>query len=150
MKTALAVLGNISVASPCSASWEEMAGDDQVRFCGHCEKNVYNLSALTADEAVSLIREKEGDLCGRFFRRADGTVLTADCPVGVRLRVRRRNRRSLVAALAGVLALGSGCSSSDESAGTSTTAPRAEQQSGKGKEPAPEEKCLMGKIDVRD
>jgi hypothetical protein len=38
----------------------------------------------------------------RFYQRADGTVLTADCPVGVR---RKRVRRGvLVAAGAGALA----------------------------------------------
>ncbi len=38
------------------------------------------------------MREREGELCVRFYRRADGTMLTADCPRGlaaVRLRMRR-------------------------------------------------------------
>jgi hypothetical protein len=59
-----------------------MAGDDHARHCPECDRFVYNLSALSAAGALALIREKEGDLCARFFRRADGTVLTADCPVG--------------------------------------------------------------------
>ena len=76
------LLANVKVASPCSALWGQMAGDDRARFCAQCQKHVYNLSSLTADEAASLIREREGSLCARFYRRADGTVLTADCPVG--------------------------------------------------------------------
>jgi hypothetical protein len=67
-----------------------MTGDDQVRFCGACEKHVYNLSAMTRDEAERLLVEREGRLCVRFYQREDGTVLTADCPVGVRRRRRRR------------------------------------------------------------
>lgn len=82
-------LDDVRVASPCSASWQAMKGDDRVRFCGSCEKNVYDLSALTRDEAEDLIRGAEGRLCVRFYRRRDGTVLTQDCPVGLRA-VRRR------------------------------------------------------------
>ena len=69
MKTSLDLLNNISIASPCSADWDEMTGDDRACFCVHCEKYVYNLSALTSEQANSLIREKEGRLCTRFFRR---------------------------------------------------------------------------------
>jgi hypothetical protein len=103
----LPVLDEIKVASPCSARWDEMIGDARVRFCAHCEKNVYNLSAMTREEAQALLVEKEGNLCARFYRRADGSTLTADCPVGVR---RKRVRRiAAVAAGAGALAaLGTG------------------------------------------
>jgi hypothetical protein len=34
---------------------------------------------MTSDEAASLIAGREGRLCARLFRRADGTVITADC-----------------------------------------------------------------------
>lgn len=61
-----------------------MKGDDFTRHCESCEKNVYNLSLLTRDEANDLIREKEGKLCISLYRRFDGTVLTADCPTGLR------------------------------------------------------------------
>jgi hypothetical protein len=91
-------LETLTVASPCSANWAEMTGDDRARYCGKCEKNVYNLSAMSAPEAEALLRQKEGDVCVRFFQRADGTVMTADCPVGVR---RRRVRRLAVLATAG-------------------------------------------------
>jgi len=75
-------LDNIRVASPCSANWDEMFGDDRKRFCGDCKLNVYNLSNMTRRQAESLIISSEGRLCVRFFRRADGTVLTKNCPVG--------------------------------------------------------------------
>jgi hypothetical protein len=35
---------------------------------------------MTAAEAAALIAGREGRLCARLFRRADGTVITADCP----------------------------------------------------------------------
>src|SRR5947209_3943064 len=78
-------LDSIEVAAPCSASWDRMNGDDRVRFCQDCRKNVYNLSEMSRIEAEALVRENgEGRLCIRFYRRADGTVLTDNCPVGLR------------------------------------------------------------------
>lgn len=98
----LTVLNNLRIASPCPATWAAMRGDDRVRFCDSCSKHVYNVSDLTADEAVSLIQKSDGLSCVRLFRRKDGTVLTADCPVGIRSAVRRRLIRL---ASAGVVAL---------------------------------------------
>jgi len=76
-------LESVSVASPCPADWNAMQGDDHARFCKTCAKNVYNLSAMTRNEAEALIRAKEGHLCIRYYQRADGTILTQDCPVGL-------------------------------------------------------------------
>lgn len=100
-KRRLPLLSRVEVAAPCPADWASMVGDDRTRFCPSCEKNVYNLSAMTAQEAEQLIREKEGNLCVRYFQRKDGTVLTSDCPVGVR---RRRVRRSVAAGVVVVAA----------------------------------------------
>jgi hypothetical protein len=86
------VLEGLRVASPCEVPWVTMKGDDRVRHCGACRLNVYNLSAMSRGEAEALVRNAEGRLCVRFFRRADGTVLTQDCPVGLE-KVRRRLRR---------------------------------------------------------
>lgn len=80
----LPLLGEIRVASPCNADWNSMTGDAQTRFCAQCAKNVYNLSAMTTQQAEALLREKEGKLCVRYYQRKDGTVLTADCSVGLR------------------------------------------------------------------
>ena len=76
-------LENVRVAAPCSADWEQMRGDERARFCGQCQLNVYNLSGMTRQEAERLIASREGRLCVRFYRRADGTILTKNCPVGL-------------------------------------------------------------------
>lgn len=81
-RRALPLLDDIAIATPCFVDWNSMVGDERVRFCGECQKQVYNLSNMNADEAEALVREREGDLCARLYRRADGTVLTADCPKG--------------------------------------------------------------------
>jgi hypothetical protein len=75
-------LDNIKVASPCSANWNEMYGNDRMRFCGDCKLNVYNLSGMSRQEAENLVMNAEGRLCVRFYQRRDGTVITRDCPVG--------------------------------------------------------------------
>lgn len=77
-------LNNIKIASPCSADWNAMLGDERKRYCGDCKLNVYNFSGMSRAEAENLIFNSEGRLCVRFFRRADGTILTKDCPVGWR------------------------------------------------------------------
>ena len=75
-------LDNLKIASPCSADWNAMQGDERKRFCGECKLNVYNLSGMTRYDAEHLLRLSEGRLCVRYFQRGDGTVLTKDCPVG--------------------------------------------------------------------
>jgi hypothetical protein len=109
-KKSLPLLGDVRVASPCPADWNEMVGDDQSRFCGKCNKNVYNLSAMTTQRAEALIQEKEGQLCVRYYQRADGTVMTADCPTGV-----RKKRVKAAAFLAAVGAAGAGLFMLEES-----------------------------------
>jgi hypothetical protein len=63
--------------------------DERVRFCSQCNLNVYNLSDMSRQEAETLITKTEGRLCVRFYRKADGSVLTQNCPVGLE-RIRRR------------------------------------------------------------
>jgi hypothetical protein len=97
-------LDNLRVASPCPTNWESMQGDDKVRHCELCNLNVYNISALSRREAAALITRSEGRLCARLYRRADGTVITKDCPVGLRA-IRRRAARMTAAAFAALVTL---------------------------------------------
>jgi hypothetical protein len=73
-------LEKIQVASPCTVSWETMSGDGRVRYCSKCSNSVYHLSEMTREQAQALIVKEEGRLCVRYFQRADGTVMTRDCP----------------------------------------------------------------------
>jgi len=75
-------LDNIRIASPCSADWNEMYGNDRMRHCGDCKLNVYNLSGMSREAAENLVMNAEGRLCVRFYRRLDGTIITENCPVG--------------------------------------------------------------------
>ena len=82
-------LDRVQVAAPCKADWEQMIGTDQARFCGQCSLNVFNLSWMTRAEAESLIARTESRLCVKFYRRYDGSIITRDCPAGLR-EIRRR------------------------------------------------------------
>lgn len=97
MTQPLPLLDAVRIAAPCPASWADMTGDDRVRQCALCNQAVYNLSDMTRAEAEDLIRGRAGRLCVRLYRRADGTVMTRDCPVG-RLRAVRRRVAMAVAA----------------------------------------------------
>ena len=77
MSTSL--LDAVEVRSPCLAAWDAMTGDDRVRHCTRCRQNVYNLSGMTRREAESLLQEHGVSVCVRYYRRADGTVVTGDC-----------------------------------------------------------------------
>ncbi|MFS8067956.1 MAG: hypothetical protein ACMG6S_16505 [Byssovorax sp.] len=99
-RRALPLLDSVQIASPCTASWDEMIGDDRARFCTHCQKDVFNLSALPREEAETFLRARTAEVCVRLYKRTDGTVLTSDCPVGVK---RKRRRKAVVAAVGGGL-----------------------------------------------
>src|SRR6266849_4080752 len=97
-------LDHLRIASPCPVGWEQMAGDDRVRFCEQCSLRVYNISAMTRNEAETLIANTEGHICARLYRRSDGTIITKDCPVGLRA-IRRRVAKIAGAVFAAVMSL---------------------------------------------
>jgi len=100
------MLPRIQVASPCPADWDAMAGDNRVRHCDQCDLDVYNFSEMTSAEIKQLVTAGRGQrLCGRLYRRADGTVLTRDCPVGLQVRIRRVSLR-VGAALSAAMSVG--------------------------------------------
>ncbi|MFN0060372.1 MAG: hypothetical protein ACKVX7_18100 [Planctomycetota bacterium] len=100
--TAGSILDRVRIAHPCHQSWASMSGDDRRRFCQACRKHVYNFADMREAEILDLLRSQQGNVCAQLYRRADGTLLTADCPVGLRAAA-RRVRRVLAGAVALVL-----------------------------------------------
>jgi hypothetical protein len=90
-----------TVPKPCTVPWDSMQGDDERRFCTKCKQTVYNLSAMTREHATAIA---EQPACVRFFRRADGTVITKDCGHEALLQRRRWWTRT-VAVLGGFVAI---------------------------------------------
>jgi hypothetical protein len=101
-------INKMRVASPCSVGWETMSGDERARHCQNCKLNVYNIAGLTNREVTDLFETREGRICIRLMKRSDGTVITKDCPVGLRAH-QKRIARTATAAFGALLTLfGSG------------------------------------------
>ncbi len=109
---ALPLLDQVRIASPCPMKWEHMTavGDgERTRYCGQCALNVHNISDMTRDEAEDFLRSVVPGqrVCGAFWRRADGTIMTRDCPVGLRAaRLRLTRIISRVAAVGALVLTG--------------------------------------------
>lgn len=82
-------LDMVEIAIPCQVPWDSMPGDEQVRHCGQCKQNVYNVSSLTRAEAMRLVGARA---CLRIYRRPDNTVITSDC----RERLRAARKKGLL------------------------------------------------------
>jgi hypothetical protein len=90
----------LQVVAPCHEDWDRMPGGDDIRFCGKCRQNVYNLSELTESQVRELV---QGPACVRFFARGDGTVVTKECPSML-----ESARRRMLAMAAGLVPLAAG------------------------------------------
>src|ERR1041384_45781 len=53
-------------------------------YCSRSTLDSHNLSAMTREQAEDLILLQEGRLCVRFYKRKDGTIISNNCPVGLR------------------------------------------------------------------
>lgn len=91
------ILDDISIASPCPVKWDQMQGDEKIRFCSLCELNIYNISLMTRKEAEVLLEAEADNICLRMYRRKDGTLITKDCPIGKRLSEQFQNKVRKVA-----------------------------------------------------
>ena len=57
-------------------------GDDRVRFCLKCDKNVFNLSAMPREDAERLLVEKSGgELCVLEVNSVPGLTETSLLPM---------------------------------------------------------------------
>ncbi|HQU82024.1 MAG TPA: carboxypeptidase-like regulatory domain-containing protein [Pyrinomonadaceae bacterium] len=68
-------LDAIDVKTPCDESWEEMTGNNEVRFCSHCAKNVHNISAMTRTKAEKLVKDSNGQICVRYVKNPQGKIV---------------------------------------------------------------------------
>lgn len=98
------IINNLRIASPCPMLWSDMqhTQEEAVRFCGDCRKNVYDVSKMSAQETALLLQKSEINgvsTCMQLYRRADGKLITDDCPIGLRrIRDGFQKVRSLAAA----------------------------------------------------
>jgi hypothetical protein len=62
----------LPIPEPCSADWEGMHGGSRKRFCDQCSKHVHDLSAMTEDEASTVLEEP--GVCVRYTVKPDGDI----------------------------------------------------------------------------
>lgn len=75
----------IVIQAPCQVGWDEMTGDDMIRFCGQCKKNVHNLSTLPDDRLAEVLAERKiKEACVIMSKDKDGRVKFDNCPVALR------------------------------------------------------------------
>jgi len=100
------LLDTIRVESPCEVSWDLMIGNDQVRFCEHCNLTVKDLSQLTRKRALRLVRASKGRLCVSYHSRPDGSLVTRSARQKL-YRISRRTSRIAAGAFSATLSLSS-------------------------------------------
>lgn len=103
------ILDRVCIAMPCSIGWENMKGNDEVRLCGGCDKNVYNISAMSKKRAEEVLSAPELP-CLHIVRGCDGKIVTDDSPRW--LRHFRNSWGKLIAISASLLAFFNWTSSS--------------------------------------
>lgn len=55
----------LQLDNPCQKSWEDMTPSASGRFCQHCAKQVLDLTTLSDDQLLGIIRKSEAHFCGR-------------------------------------------------------------------------------------
>jgi|GEM_PF-5179945 hypothetical protein len=101
-------LANLSISAPCSEDWNLMTGDDKKRLCSSCKIHVYNITALESSEAEAFLASEFGkEICVKYFKRSDGTIITKNCPIGLRsLRRQGERLRKFLSSICGLLLSG--------------------------------------------
>ncbi len=135
-------LDRLYTSSPCTVPWSDMTGTERVRDCSQCSRQVFNISNMSTAEAEAFLKENGDSQCLAYYRRKDGTIMTDDCPVGLRkirntLRGLRRVAGLLISTLLSVSA---------------AVAQRAELTNDTAKTKSAEEapRLLLGEVAVRD
>ena len=73
---------DVSVAAPCSESWNRMRGSGRARHCSVCEKVVHDLALMTESQVEVLAMQAAAGVpvCARITRRAEGGLALKSDP----------------------------------------------------------------------
>jgi TonB-dependent SusC/RagA subfamily outer membrane receptor len=57
----------LHIAEPCSEDWDKMASASQGKFCGSCQKTVFDFTNATDNDIIKHIEKMKGNMfCGQF------------------------------------------------------------------------------------
>jgi hypothetical protein len=73
-------------ALPCDWTWDETYSSERYRYCGQCQRPVYNFAGLEIAEAEVIILKAENRSKYTLYKRTDGKIMTSDCPVAIKKR----------------------------------------------------------------
>jgi hypothetical protein len=84
-RSLLSQLTGAPLEKPCDVPWDAMRGGERFRVCAECDREVWNLSAMTAREAEIRLLNASGSPCinyrvdeaGRLISREEPRALTA-------------------------------------------------------------------------
>lgn len=99
----------LKIENPCSANWDEMIGNEWVRFCEHCRLTVNDLSPLTPKRVRRLIANSKGRLCVRFKQDHEGLPIIKSVPQQLH-QIRKRVSKIAAGAFTATLSLTSAVS----------------------------------------
>lgn len=86
-----------------------MSGDERLKFCSVCGHHIPNISLLARPERLALLeRAKVEQLCGSYYVRLSGELVTSDSPLSERERGKIK-QFGAAALSATALAIAAGC-----------------------------------------
>jgi hypothetical protein len=56
------------IPKPCHEDWSQMTLFESGKFCGQCQKQVYDFSALSDAELIRFFKKRSAPVCGRLHQ----------------------------------------------------------------------------------
>lgn len=70
----------LQIAEPCHENWNQMTAQTQGRFCGSCQKTVFDFTTMTDNQLLEYFKNYKSDTCGRFENHQLDRVLATPPP----------------------------------------------------------------------
>ncbi len=119
-----------------------MKGADTSRYCEACGHTIHNLSALTPEQRAAILkRAKTETICGSYFVRLSGELVTPESALSLR-EVRGIRQVGIAALSASALALAAGCVSHPPEKKTEPS-PQAPEHRGAAAKPEEKEEIIQ-------
>lgn len=69
---------SIAISDPCQEDWDKMTNSQEGKFCQSCQKNVIDFSNKTEKEIYQILKNTNGNMCGKFNALQLDTTLVVD------------------------------------------------------------------------